>query len=70
VGVDRSTVGICRTAKQCALDALAAAVPGRSGRTAEQVELRAARAEIERLPATLTELAVVLHLQQGKAPWG
>jgi transposase-like protein len=68
-GVDRSTVvGICRTAKQGALDALAGVVPGRSGRTAEQVELAAARAEIERLGATLTEQAVVLHLQQGKRP--
>jgi hypothetical protein len=68
---DRSTViGICRTAKRGALDALAAAVPGRSGRSAEQVELEAARAEIARLRATVTEQAVVLHLQQGKAPWG
>jgi transposase-like protein len=70
-GVDRSTViGICRTAKQGALDALAAAVPGRPGRSAEQVELEAARAEIERLRATVTEQAVVLHLQRGKAAWG
>lgn len=70
-GVDRSTVvGICRTAKQGALDALAGVVPGRPGRTPEQVELAAARAEIERLRATVTEQAVVLHLQQGKAPWG
>jgi transposase-like protein len=57
-GVDRSTViGICRTAKQGAVDALAAAVPGRSGKSAEQVELEAARAEIERLRATVTEQA-------------
>ena len=70
-GVDRSTViGICRTAKQGALAALAAAVPGRPGRSAEQVELEAARAEIERLRATVTEQAVVLHLQRGKAAWG
>jgi len=70
-GVDRSTViGICRTAKQGALEALAAAVPGRPGRSAEQVELEAARAEIERLRATVTEQAVVLHLKQGKAAWG
>ena len=69
-GVDRSTViGICRTAKQGALEALAAAVPGRPGRSAEQVELEAARAEIERLRATVTEQAVVLHLHQGKARW-
>ena len=69
-GVDRSTViGICRTAKQGALEALAAAVPGRSGRSGEQVELEAARAEIERLRATVTEQAVTLHLQQGKSRW-
>jgi transposase-like protein len=68
--VDRSTViGICRTAKQGALDALAGVVPGRPGRTAEQIELQAARAEIERLRATVTEQAVVLHLHQGKASW-
>lgn len=72
-GVDRSTiVSICRIAKQGALDALAAARPGRpgrSGKTAEQVELDDAKAEIERLRATVTEQAVVLHLQQGKSPW-
>jgi transposase-like protein len=69
-GVDRSTVvGICRTAKQGALDALASAVPGRPGRSAEQAELEAARAEIERLRATVTEQAVALHLQEGKSRW-
>ena len=69
-GVDRSTVvAVCRTAKQGALDALAAAVPGRRGRSAEQVELESARAEIERLRATVTEQAVSLHLHQGKSRW-
>jgi len=69
-GVDRSTVvHICRTAKQGALDALAASVPGRPGASREQAELSAARAEIERLRATVTEQAVALHLQQGKSPW-
>lgn len=69
-GVDRSTiVSICKTAKQGALDALASARPGRPGRSAEQVELDAAKAEIERLRATVTEQAVALHLQQGKSPW-
>jgi hypothetical protein len=44
-GVDRSTVvTACRTAKQGALGALAAAVPGRSGMTAEQAALADARA--------------------------
>jgi transposase-like protein len=68
--IDRSTVvSVCRTAKQGALDALAAAVPGRPGRTLEQVQLEAARAEVERLRATVTEQAVALHLHQGKARW-
>ena len=68
--IDRSTVvSVCRTAKQGALDALAAAVPGRPGRTLEQVQLEAARAELERLRATVTEQAVALHLHQGKARW-
>ena len=69
-GVDRSTVvHICRTAKQGALDALAASVPGRPGQSLEQAELVAAREEIERLRATVTEQAVVLHLHQGKSRW-
>jgi len=69
-GVDRSTVvHICRTAKQGALDALAASVPGRPGMTAEQAELAEARAELERLRATVTEQAVALHLNQGKSHW-
>lgn len=69
-GVDRSTVvSVCRTAKQGALDALAAAVPGRPGRTPEQAQLQDARAEVQRLRATVTEQAVALHLHQGKARW-
>jgi len=68
--VDRSTVvSVCRTAKQGALDALVAAVPGRPGRTLEQAQLEEARAELERLRATVTEQAVALHLHQGKARW-
>jgi transposase-like protein len=68
--VDRSTVvSVCRTAKQGALDALAAAVPGRPGRSVEQAQLDAARAEVQRLRATVTEQAVALHLHQGKARW-
>ena len=43
-GVDRSTVvHVCRVAKQGALDALAASVPGRPGHSPEQAELAAAR---------------------------
>jgi hypothetical protein len=45
-------------------------VPGRPGRSREQVELDEARAEIERLRATVTEQAVSLHLHQGKSRWG
>jgi transposase-like protein len=67
-GVDRSTVvHLCRVATQGALDALAASVPGRPGVSAEQAELQAAREEIQRLRATVTEQAVTLHLHQGKS---
>jgi transposase-like protein len=70
-GVDRSTVvGICRTAKQGALDALAAAVPGRPGVSAEAAALAEARVEVARLRATVTEQAVAMHLHQGKSVWG
>ncbi len=69
-GVDRSTVvHVCRTAKQGALDALAASVPGRPGMTVEQAALAQAKEEIERLRATVTEQAVALHLHEGKARW-
>lgn len=69
-GVDRTTIrSICATAKQGALDALAAAVPGRRGRTVEQAELEDARAQIERLKATICKQAVSLHLEKGKDGW-
>lgn len=69
-GVDRSTVvAACRTAKQGALDALAAAVPGRPGQSVQDAALAAAREECERLRATVTEQAVALHLHEGKARW-
>lgn len=69
-GVDRSTVvHICRTAKQGALDALAASVPGRPGMSTQDAALASARAEIERLRATVTEQAVALHLNEGKSAW-
>ena len=68
--VERSTiVTACRVARQGALDALSAAVPGRPGQSRESAELVAARAEIERLRATVTEQAVALHLHQGKSRW-
>ena len=48
--VDRTTIGsICATAKQGAIDGLAAAVPRRRGKSVGEVELEDARAEIERL---------------------
>jgi transposase-like protein len=69
-GVDRSTVvHACRTARQGALDALAASVPGRPGIGREAAALQAAQAEIARLRATVTEQAVALHLHEGKAGW-
>jgi transposase-like protein len=69
-GVDRSTVvHVCRTAKQGALDALAASVPGRPGQSPELAALARASAELERLRATVTEQAVALHLHEGKAAW-
>ena len=69
-GVDRSTVlHVCRTAKQGALAALAASAPGRPGQSPESAALEAARAEVERLRATVTEQAVALHLHEGKARW-
>ncbi|MBT8228182.1 MAG: hypothetical protein KJO75_22165 [Dactylosporangium sp.] len=69
--MDRSTiVGICRTAKQGALNALAARIPGPRGASPEAVALVEAKAEIQRLRATVTEQAVAMHLHQGKSPWG
>jgi len=69
-GVDRSTViSACRTAKQGALDALAAAVAGRPGQSSQDAQLAAAKEELERLRATVTEQAVALHLHEGKARW-
>jgi transposase-like protein len=69
-GIDRTTIRtICATAKKGAIDALAAAVPGRRGKSAEQADLDEARAEIDRLKATICEQAVSLHLEVGKEGW-
>ena len=69
-GVDRSTVvHVCRTAKQGAVAALAASVPGRAGQSPEAAALAGATAEIERLRATVTEQAVALHLHEAKSRW-
>mgnify|MGYP003452842287 FL=1 len=45
------------------------AVPGRRGKSTEQVELEEARAQIERLKSTICERAVTLHLEKGKDGW-
>lgn len=69
-GVDRSVVVLaCKTARQGALDALAASVPGRPGQRGQDAALTAAQAEIERLRATVTEQAIALHLHEGKGRW-
>ena len=68
--VDRSTVAKLReVARQGALDALARSRPGRRDKQRD-VELAAARAEIERLRTALAEMAVRLTLAEGKEPWG
>ena len=69
--IDRSTIqAICRTARQGALDALAAAVPGRRRQqSAEQAELAEAKERISRLEKTIAEQAMRLHLMEGKDGW-
>ncbi|MFT4163847.1 MAG: helix-turn-helix domain-containing protein [Microlunatus sp.] len=70
--IDRSTIQtICKTAKQGALEALAAAVPGRPKQqvSAEAAELAAARERIARLETTIAEQAMRLHLIEGKDGW-
>ena len=69
-GVDRSTVlHTCRVAKQGALDALAAAVPGRPGQSLEAARIAELSAQLDRLRATVAEQAIALHLHEGKASW-
>jgi transposase-like protein len=69
-GIDRSTVvHIVKLAKQGALECLAASKPGRPGKSVAETALEDARAEIERLRATVTAQAVELHLFRGKDRW-
>lgn len=69
-GIDRSTVvHIVKLAKQGALERLATSKPGRPGKSAADLALEDAQAEIERLKATVTEQAVELHLFRGKDRW-
>jgi hypothetical protein len=46
------------------MDALAAAAPGRPGISTEAAALVEARAEVQRLRATVAEQAVTLHIHQ------
>lgn len=64
--VDRSTIiRVRQVAKEGALAALAASKPG-VGKTARDVELEEANAEIARLSEAVKELAVKLTLLEGK----
>ena len=68
--VDRSTIMRIRTvAKDGALAALAESRPGVRAHQRD-VELEAARAEIARLSAALTQMAVKLTLVEAKDGWG
>lgn len=68
-GINRSTIKtICATAKQGALQALAAK-PGRKGQSPEAAELKQAQERIARLEKTLAEQAMQLHLIEGKEGW-
>jgi len=64
--VDRSTIiRVRQVAKEGTLAALAASKPG-AGKTARDVELEDANAEIARLSEAVKELAVKLTLLEGK----
>lgn len=70
-GVDRSTIMLLRkTAKDGAIAALQASVPGRRRDAAEVTELAQLRAENARLQATVVEQAIELVALRGKAAWG
>lgn len=70
-GVDRSTIiRVRQVAKDGALAALAASKPGSPGRSARDVELDEANAEIARLGEAIKELAVKLTLLEGKGGRG
>jgi transposase len=69
-GVDRATIVKAReTAKQGALDALAASRPGQRVNGVDP-ELVAARREIARLNEAVKEMAIKLTLLEGKGTWG
>ncbi|MGH3977363.1 MAG: hypothetical protein ACRDS9_29235 [Pseudonocardiaceae bacterium] len=68
-GVDRSTVvAACRVAKQGALDALAASVPGYLGVAPRDAALARANAELERLRASVAEQALITRYTYTRCP--
>lgn len=70
-GVDRSTIMLLRkTAKDGALAALQASVPGRRRNGTETSELAQLRVDNARLQATIVEQAIELVALRGKAAWG
>jgi transposase len=69
-GVDRSTIARIRTiGKQAVLEALANSRPGRP-RDQVDPELKAARAEVDRLGEVVKEQAVELVALRTKSRWG
>jgi hypothetical protein len=70
-GVDRTTVMTLRkVAKDGALAALSASVPGRRRPPGEDAELVALKVENARLHDTIVELSIENVALRGKAPWG
>lgn len=69
--VDPTTImRIRRVGREGALAALAQSTPGRQGRSVEDAELQAARAEIARLEETVKEQAIELVALRGKTRSG
>jgi hypothetical protein len=70
-GIDRTTVMTLRkVAKDGAIAALQASVPGRRHHPAEESELARLKAENARLHDTVVELSIENVALRGKAPWG
>ncbi len=70
-GIDRTTVMTLRkVAKDGALAALQASVPGRRRNLAEESEVAALKVENARLHDTIVELSIENVTLRGKAPWG
>jgi hypothetical protein len=70
-GIDRTTVMTLRkVAKDGAIAALQASLPGRRRNPGEESELVRLRAENTRLQDTIVELSIENVALRGKAPWG